>query len=178
MKNTWRILGAVVALSLAACEENNDGGGGTTPGATCTGSFSGALTGNVRTCTVKAAKLANGQLQYTIEVEPASGATVSSVSDVLIAVLGDAKTGTYSGTDVKEATSTVISTDGDKQYELQLGVGGETLGAATLTLTAVPSAAVGPTQVEGFSGSAQIRYSAAADSGNTGTVDLSLTFKR
>jgi hypothetical protein len=179
MKNTWRILGAVAALTLGACTDDNGGGGGGS-GGSCTGNFSGAVTATVRTCTVTAAKLANGQLLYTIEIEPATGGTLSSVDNVIISVLGDAKAATYSGADVKQATGTVISTDGEKEYKLQLGYAGEALGSATLTINAVPAGQpVGnTTQYAGFGGTAQVKYTAATGVGHTGDVNLSLTFKR
>ena len=56
MKKTWRILGAVAALTLGACTGGGDGGEGGNGGSTgsCTGTFSGAVTANVGTCSVSA----------------------------------------------------------------------------------------------------------------------------
>jgi hypothetical protein len=183
MKNTWRILAAVTALSLAACPGDDDEDGDTGTSGSCTGTFSGAVTGTVRSCTVTAAKLAtNGELIYTITVEPAAGSgTVKNVDDIILSLSGEPTKGTFSGTTIREATGSVYSTDQEKQYDLQLGFGeASTLGSATLVIDAVPTGQDegADTYYEGFGGRAQIRYEASPTYSHTGTVDLSLTFKR
>jgi hypothetical protein len=183
MKNTWRILGAVVALALAACTEENggDGGGGGTTTGTCTGTFSGAITGTVRSCTVEATKFANNnEIDFTIEITPATGSgTLKSVDNLIITLTGDVKTGTFTGATLKNATGSVFSTDADKQYDVQLGFGGD-IGTASLTLDAVPAPTNtgGNLNYQGFSGSTQVKFDAPPTADYTGSVNLSLTFKR
>jgi outer membrane lipoprotein SlyB len=178
MKNTWRILAAVTALSLAACpgDDGGDGGNGT---GSCTGAFSGALTGTVRSCSVEAEKLAtNGQTIYTITVEPATGGAIESVDDIKLTFTSDPKTGTFSGAAIKEATGSVFGTGGDKQFDVQLGFSDDR-GAVTLVIDSVPAgeAAGNDTIYQGFGGRAQIQYAATPGTASSGTVDLSLTFK-
>ncbi len=180
MKNTWRILAAVAALSLAACDDDNNGGDTGTGGGSCTGTFSGAVTGTVRSCTVTAAKLStNGQLLYTLTVEPATGSgTLKSADDIIITLMGNPTKGTFSGTSIIEATGSVYSTDQDKQYDLSLGFGAD-LGAASLTIDTVPTGRDegADTYYAGFGGRAQIKFDASPVYDHTGSVDLSLTFK-
>ena len=182
MKNTWRILAAVAALSLAACTDDDEDGGGGTGGGSCTGTFTGAVTGSVGSCTVTATKLdTNGELLYTIRVEPAVGSgTVKSVDDIIITLSSknDPAKGSFTGTAIREATGSVYSTDQDKQYDLQLGFGAD-LGSASLTIDSVPTGKDegADTLYEGFGGRAQIKYDASPIQDYTGSVELALTFK-
>ncbi|HEX5748586.1 MAG TPA: hypothetical protein VFZ09_20265 [Archangium sp.] len=178
MREMWRNLGAVLALSLAACGDPNDGGGnGNT---VCTGTYSGALTGRVSFCSLEATRLASGQLQYNLQIDPAPGSgTVQSNDNILITLTGEPKTGTLTGTAISQALGSVYSSN-DRQYTLQQGLGGESLGLVSLTIDSVPggqSAGNGNTLYQWFGGKAQIRYAAPAGAGYTGTVDLSLDFK-
>jgi hypothetical protein len=174
MKETWRSLAVLVALSLAAC---GDGENDTT---VCTGTYSGAVTGRVQFCSLEATRLANGQLQYSLQIEPQPGSgTVDSSDNVLLILSGEPRTGTYTGSAISQALGSVYSTD-DKQYSLQQGVGGESLGSVTLTVESVPDGqnlGNGNTLYQWFGGKAQIRYAAPASAGYTGTVDLTLDFK-
>ena len=182
MKNTWRILGAVAALTLGPCTGGGDGGGdgngGGGTGATCTGTFSGAVTGNVGTCSMTAVKIpSTGQLQFTIEFKPATGTGLSTDEvSTIITVLGDAKTATYSGADIKEGLGTLYTTD-NKAYELEILGGTQRYGSATLTIDSVPAGTpVGErTNYAGFGGNAQIKFSTT---NATGDINLALTFKR
>jgi len=183
MKKTWWILGAVVALSTVACDDSGDGDGtgdGNGTSTVCTGTYSGAVTGRVKFCSLEATKLANGQLQYVLQIDPEEGSgTVASSDSITFFVSGDPKTGTYSGTALQKAIGSVYSTDDNKQYSLQLGIG-ETLGSATLTIDSVPSGqdlGNGNTLYQWFGGKAQIQYQASATQNYTGTVDLTLNFK-
>ncbi|MFY0529391.1 hypothetical protein ACN28I_41580 [Archangium gephyra] len=176
MRKTLRILGAVVALSLGACVDPGDGGGdGNT---VCTGTYSGAITGRVSFCSLEATKLANGQLQYFLQIDPEQGSgNVSGSDGVLITLTGDPKTGTLTGSAVTQILGTVTSTD-DKEYSVQKGAA-ENLGSLSLTIDSVPAgqAAGTGTLYQWFGGKAQIQYAAAAGAGYTGTVNLSLEFK-
>ena len=176
MKKTWRILGAVMALSLGACEDPGDGGGdGNT---VCTGTYSGAITGRVSFCSLQATRLANGQLQYSLVIEPEQGSgNVESSDTLLLTLTGEPKTGTLTGSSLTQVLGSVFSAD-DKQYSVQQGVG-ENLGSVSLTIDSVPSgqSTGNGTLYQWFGGKAQIRYAAAASAGYTGTVDLSLEFK-
>jgi hypothetical protein len=178
MKNTWRILGAVAALTLGACTGGGDGGENGNGGGTgsCTGTFSGAVTANVGTCSVSAVKIpSTGQLQFTIKLTPATGTSITRASNVILTVLGDAKTATYSGADFKEGLGTIETASTD--YELQIITGSQTLGSATLTIDSVPAGTpVGDrTNYESFGGNAQIKF---VPTSGTGEVNLALTFKR
>lgn len=175
MRKTWRILGAVLALSLGACPGDGDGDGdGNTA---CTGTYSGAITGRVSFCSLEATKLPNGQLQYFLQIDPEQGSgNVSSSDGVLITLTGDPKTGTLTGSSVTQILGSVTAID-DKEYSVQKGTA-ETLGTLSLTINSVPSgqAAGTGTLYQWFGGNAQIQYAAAAGAGYTGTVNLSLEF--
>jgi hypothetical protein len=178
MKKMLRNLGAVVALSLAAC---GDPGGGNGDGNTvCTGTYSGAVTGRVRFCSLEATRQSSGQLQYSLLIEPEQGSgTVESSDTLLITLTGEPKTGTLTGSAITQALGAVYSTN-DRQYSLQQGLGGESLGSVSLTIESVPTAqnaGNGNTLYQWFGGKAQIRYAAAAGAGYTGTVDLTLDFE-
>ncbi|HEX8436325.1 hypothetical protein [Archangium sp.] len=180
MKNTWRILAAVAALSLAACPSDENGGGNGTGSGSCTGTISGALTGSVRTCTVMAEKLAtNGELLYTITIEPATSGDVETIDDIIVSFMGDPKTGTFSGSAFRQFTGSIFGKDGNKQFDVQLGFN-DNRGSATLVIDSVPTGepAGNNTVYKGFNGRAQIQYTATPGTDSTGTVDLSLTFKR
>jgi hypothetical protein len=180
MKNTWRILAAVAALSLAACDDNNEDGDTGSGSGSCTGTFSGAVTGTVRSCTVTAAKLdTNGQLLYTLTVVPAAGSgSIKSADDIIITLMGNPTKGSFSGTSIIEATGSVYSTDQDKQYDLSLGFGAD-LGAVSLTIESVPTGRDegAETYYAGFGGKALVKFDASPSYDYTGSVDLSLTFK-
>ncbi|QRK08210.1 hypothetical protein JQX13_51205 [Archangium violaceum] len=186
MRKTWWTLGSVVALSLAACGGNNGGGNngggndaGTGTEVVCTGTFSGAVTGKVKFCSLEAATLANGQLQYSLQIEPEEGSgTIESSDTLLLFMSGDPKTGTYSaGNGITQALGGVESTDG-KRYSVQLS-SGSGIGAVTLTIDSVPAGkdSGGNTLYEWFGGKAQIQYAPPEGSDYSGTVNLSLDFK-
>jgi hypothetical protein len=181
MKNTWRILGAVAALTLGACTGGGDGGEGGNGAGTgsCMGTFSGAVTGNVGSCSITAVKIpSTGQLQFTIKFKPASGLPIPSDKDIstIVTVLGDAKAATYSGADIKEGLGTIYTTD-NKAYELQITSAGTRYGSATLTIDSVPTGTpVGErTNYAGFGGNAQLKFSTT---NATGDINLALTFTR
>ncbi|HSP78877.1 MAG TPA: hypothetical protein VLQ93_10125 [Myxococcaceae bacterium] len=177
MNKVWWTLGLCAGLSLAACgEPGDDGDGNGNETSVCSGSYTGAVTGRVRFCSLEATKLSNGELQYSLQVEPESGSgTIEESHTLSVFVTGEPQKGTYDTT-INQAIGTLVATDGN-EYSLQRGLG-EDHGSVLLTVDSVPAGQdVGAGVLyEGFGGKAQLKYVAPPGSSYTGEVNLTLTF--
>ena len=185
MRNTWRTLGVVLTLSVAACTGcNNDGGSDgngndTEDNIVCTGTYSGGATGKVKFCSLSALKTSDGSLQYTLEIEPDTSGTVVSNDNLTLFAKGDPKKGTFALDTFTDAVSR-MSVQGDKDYEL-LRANGAQAGKATLTIETVPSGtnlAGNNVKYDNFAGKAEIQYVAPQGAPYTDTVTLTLSFQR
>ncbi len=180
MNKAWWTLGLCAGLSLAACGGTGDDGDGNGDGndpSVCSGTYSGAVTGKVRFCSLEAMKLSNGELQYSLQIEPESGSgTIEDSHNLTVFVTGDPQKGTYDTT-ISQAIGTLTGTDG-KEYSLQRGLGADQ-GSVLLTVDSVPAGQDTGSGIlyQWFGGKAQLKYVAPPDAAYTGEVNLSLTFQ-
>jgi hypothetical protein len=188
MRKTWRTLGVMLSLSIAACtgcnndsDNNNNNGNdndGTTEKIVCSGTYTGGATGKVKFCSLQALKTGGGQLQYTLDIEPDTSGTVVSNDSLTLFSTGEPKKGTFALETFSQAISKV-TVQGDKSYEL-LRNGGEQTGKATLTIDSVPAGqnlSGGNFKYENITGKAEIQYVAPQGATYTDTVTLTLTIQ-
>ncbi|ATB29461.1 hypothetical protein [Melittangium boletus] len=184
MRKTWRTLGVMLTLSVAACTGCNDNGSdgdgnGTEDNIVCTGAYSGGATGKVKFCSLSALRTSDGSLQYTLSIEPDTSGTVVSNDNLSLFAKGDPKTGTFALDTFTDALSRV-SVQGDKDYQV-VRSGGEQFGNATLTIETVPSGtnlAGNNVKYDNFVGKAEIQYVPPPGADYTDTVTLKLSFQR
>lgn len=183
MRMISRTLGVLaVALTMSACPDPDEPGGGPDGGgngggttAVCTGTYSGAVTGKVKTCSLEATTDGEGNLVFNLAIEAEESVGISDNPNVTIVVPGDPKTGTYSGTGITQAAGFLTASNGT-QYAVYKGEDGSSSGSVTLTIDSVPSAQTlgnGLKSYKWFGGKAQLQYVAVSGSG---TVSLALDF--
>lgn len=187
---TWRILGAVLSLSVAACTGcNNDSGGdgdgngngngnGNGSSANCTGTFSGAVTGSLSSCELSALKTADGQVQYSFALEVPESGSVERIDSVVFFSTSEPKTGSYTSTNFPQYLGGLVLKSGN-EYQVSRGYV-EDGGQLSVQLDKIPTP-TNPTPTsslyEGFAGSATVQYVPPKGSSYTDTVTLKLTFK-